>query len=62
MICLILMCTGGEDMTATITDLDSKVADLEAENEALKEERLLLREKVKVSIIISFTSCRGTEL
>lgn len=36
-------------MTATLSDLDSKIADLEAENEALKEERLILREKVKVS-------------
>ncbi|WAR00396.1 KN14I-like protein [Mya arenaria] len=31
----------------TIATLDNKIADLEAENEALKDERLILREKVK---------------
>ena len=35
-------------MTATLGDLDSKIADLESENEVLKEERLVLRERVKV--------------
>ncbi|XP_060607664.1 nuclear anchorage protein 1-like [Ruditapes philippinarum] len=46
--------TGGGDstdevkeMSAALSALDNKVADLESENEALKEERLVLRERVK---------------
>lgn len=46
--------SGGEDMSEAIGELDSKIADLESENEALKEERLLLREKVKVNLLNNF--------
>jgi cell division protein FtsB len=39
-----------KEMSAALSALDNKVADLESENEALKEERLVLRERVKVCI------------
>ena len=39
-----------KEMSDSLGALDNKIADLESENEALKEERLVLREKVRVSI------------
>ncbi|XP_053405776.1 uncharacterized protein LOC123566477 isoform X3 [Mercenaria mercenaria] len=36
-----------KEMAETMSHLDNKIADLESENEALKEERLVLREKVR---------------
>lgn len=38
------------EMAEAMRHLDNKIADLESENEALKEERLILREKVRVNI------------
>ena len=37
-----------KDLDEQIGVLDNKVADLEAENEALKEERTILKERVRV--------------
>ena len=39
-------------MGAALKVLDDKVADLESENDTLREERVILREKVRVSSLL----------
>ena len=51
-----------KELNQQLGELDNKIADLEAENEALKEERTILKERVRVGNQRKLMACHVQKL